>query len=332
MNKTPALLYRRGGRFKKMRTVRGFTFIFALLFFIRGEAQNLVPNPSFEDTLPNPNWGGAGLIQNIITDWYSPLPGSADYMSLIDPICPNCIASLQMPRTGNAYAGYYTFDTAVTNNRECVSVKLLDTLEGGKRYFVEFFVSRHEGLSYACGNMGAYFSASPITTSNGITNYTPQIENDFITEKLLNDTEWVKISGTFIAAGNEAYLNITNFTPDSILDTTFVGGGFSNHIATYYFIDDVSVVEYIDTLPEPPTEITLTPSPNDGTMQLKGNFPAGTKLEFFNALGQSVYYDEIPEGDQQQVISAPTLAAGIYIYVVSANGLRLKADRVVVIH
>jgi len=308
---------------------RLFTFGLLLFCFDRIEAQNLVPNPSFEDTLPNPDWGGSAYIHNVITEWYTPLPGSADYHSLINPICPNCIASQQMPRTGNAFSGFYTFDTAATNNRECVSVKLIDTLEAGKRYRVEFYVSRYEVFKYGCGNVGAYFSPAAIMTSNGITTYTPQIENNASAEPLLNDTGWTKVSGVFVAAGDEAYLNITNFTPDNLSDTTFVGGGISNNVAAYYFIDDVSVLKLEDTIP-PMLPISLTPSPNNGTMQLRGTFPAGTRIEFFDMLGQRVRQEDVPDGSTPFDIYAPELAAGMYLYRVVTNTQELTSGKIVI--
>jgi gliding motility-associated-like protein len=53
---------------------------------------------------------------------------------------------------------------------------------------------------------------------------------------------WEKISIPFIASGGEQYLIIGNFTPYSLMDTLFVGGGNSDYgIFGYYFIDDVAI-------------------------------------------------------------------------------------------
>ena len=222
--------------------------IFVLLtFFVKSEAQNLVPNPDFEDTIPNPNWIGG--FHGMCADWINLTPGTADYWTDLNPFCPGCASLAHIPRSGNAYAGFYTYDIRVTDGREAISVQLYDTLEVGKKYCVEFYTSRYREMNYACGNIGAYFSSSPPSTSSGIVSFVPQISNDPTNDHLTDDVNWIKISGSFIANGNEQWMTITNFSPDNLIDTTFTGGGSTTDTVTYYFVDDISVILCPDTIP-----------------------------------------------------------------------------------
>ena len=119
--------------------------------------------------------------------------------------------------------------------------------------------------------LGVYFDdgsvSTPIYIYMGLVAVTPQVYN---TLQLLNDTvNWMKIEGSFIATGNEKYITIGNFFPDSLSDIGFFGTPTS--WGAYYYIDDVSVIDMSlpayagnDTLIQPGDSVFIGRQPEIG--------------------------------------------------------------------
>jgi hypothetical protein len=81
-------------------------------------------------------------------------------------------------------------------------------------------------------------------------NFEPQIKND--TNNQLNDMlNWVKVSDTLIAMGNEKWITIGNFLNDTLSQISPIDSVCSQPnsfgCGAYYFIDDVSVTLIDDT-------------------------------------------------------------------------------------
>ena len=227
-------------------------FFLSFLFFINfSYSQNLVPNSSFEDTISFNNWLSIGQPDfGMIPPWFC-AGGSPDYWSESwggfsqVPDVPN--AGFQYPHSGIAFIGIGVYWSGGTFY-EYIETPLIHPLVGGKKYCVSFYVSLGNTSMFAIDAIGAYFSndsiMSPPPIQAGFTiKVTPQIENS--RGNYINDTSnWVEISGVFIASGGESFLTIGNFRVDSLTDTLHVkvdSALFSQNVA-YYFIDDVSVV------------------------------------------------------------------------------------------
>lgn len=211
--------------------------------------QNLVPNGSFEDTLSCPN--GTSAISKC-KNWYDPNLCSSDYFNICSPIytdvsVPQNFAGYQYPRTGNAYAGFYVYNSFYpTSLREAIGVELTETLKKDVEYCVKFYVSLGDSMYYAVNKISLAFTntkyLNPICNFDTI-NLNPQINSNgnFINSK----TDWTEISSNYLANGDERFLIITNFQPNNQLDTLFLSNGGiknSNTIASYYYIDDVSII------------------------------------------------------------------------------------------
>ena len=297
-------------------------------------AQNLVPNPSFELHTMCPT-GQDQLFKSKY--WYKPTANSSDYYHACyngtsnTPVdVPQNFAGWQHPRTGNAYAGIGTsaFEPQVNYNaREYISSRLFDSLQVGKRYCIEFFISLADSSVYAMDRLGVYFfndSTVDMSTIDYLP-YVPQVETD--SGLVFNDTSaWTKISGSFVAQGGERYFMIGNFHSDSAtaLDTFPAGTWYW----AYYYIDDVSVYLCEDTLPVP-EEITLTPSPSNGIVQLKGNFPGGAELKLYDMLGQSAGVISIEDGVCDRTLFLP-FASGIYLYRIESGDMLLQSGKLLI--
>jgi hypothetical protein len=147
--------------------------------------------------------------------------------------------------------------------------------------------------------------------------------------RFLNDTlNWMLVSDTFIAEGGERYFVVSNIdTANTQFSNNNPGGG------CYYYFDDFDVhcIDCTSDTSEPPVfpVITISPTLTQGEIIVSGDFPAGTKLEVFDVLGQLVYYDELQSGNQTQTVFLQ-LSAGVYTCRVKAEGNVLKTEKVVV--
>lgn len=198
---------------------------------------NLVPNPSFESYSPCPTTSGQ---LNNVTSWSRPTNASSDYMNSCHtgPIVgvPSNVFGTQAARTGNGYIHLICGAPNSGDYREYAQCQLTSPLAAGVTYDVQFYVSRTDG-ERAVAQIGAYFSTTAIssTTSNAF-NLVPQVESS----TLITDTSnWVLISGSFMASGGEQYLTIGNLR--NAANTTISNVGSGHNWASYYF-EDVSVV------------------------------------------------------------------------------------------
>lgn len=216
-----------------------------ILFCKYSFTQNLVPNPSFEDTIQCP--AGLNSLTNAI-NWINPTIASPDHFHSCNTgtagVPSNGFGS-QAARTGNSYVGIHTSDFVSSNEyREYIQCELTSPLQIGQKYKVAFFVSLSEGSGKACDNIGAYLSSAQISSSSNLTLlYSPQITSP-INAPTTSKTEWTEITGTFMATGGEKYITIGVFTTNANTNWVNVNGGWSSE--PYYYIDDVSVIK-VDT-------------------------------------------------------------------------------------
>lgn len=104
-------------------------------------------------------------------------------------------------KNGNNYIGIVSYLKG-GNLKEYIYQKLTTPLQSGKIYCLSFYASKSDRVPYAIKNIGAYFSLSIPTVSNGHEiNATPQVVN---TGGFISDTiQWTQIQGCFTANGGE---------------------------------------------------------------------------------------------------------------------------------
>jgi hypothetical protein len=177
-------------------------------------------------------------------DWTNPNFSSPDYFNE----CAFSLAFFQAPHSGSAYVGFASYDPNGTNQREYVTVELLDTLVNGRSYWVEFYTTVGEGWStVASNNLGIHFSDTALHSTN-LFYFDVPAQVKYFNNEIIDDTSnWVKVSGIYKAHGGEAFITLGNFNTDA---ETTVGmeysDGFINQ--TYFLIDDVSVIP-LDSIP-----------------------------------------------------------------------------------
>lgn len=289
--------------------------------------QNIVPNYSFEDTVHCPFLPGQIYFAPA---WQDPNNGSSDLLNACNNSgnglvgVPQNVGGYQYARTGMGYAGIMTYAQGA-NFREYIQAKLINPLEINKKYYVEFYVSLFDTQTVACNNIGVYFSdtavAAPLLS---IINVTPQISNDILLNPLTDKTNWIKISGSFIASGTENYITIGNFLDDISSDTVYVGGGCTGCDASGYYIDDVSVICCDCDTDSSTLFIPNTFTPNNDGLNEEFKVQAQNIKEFkgmiYNRWGQLLYeWEDTSEGWDGKY-KGNNVPEGIYIYAIKATG------------
>ena len=224
-----------------------------LLYFVLclctiSKAQNnLVPNGDFEihDTCPNLysnkiNYALGWTVALQTTDYFN---SCATYSPFLIP--NNERGYQQDYHNGQGYAGILVFDNDAANGyaRECMQIKLIDTLKQNIKYLASMYVSKGNDLDYAIATIGMLFTDTIINlgTTQGIIYANPQVHGQVLLADTLN---WTLVQDTFIATGNEAYLTIGNFNTTGSSDTVNVYRNWQSSIdGAYYYIDGVSVYD-----------------------------------------------------------------------------------------
>lgn len=226
------------------RRLSAFSAFLLVGFF--GWSQNLVPNPSFEDYTSCPTNFNTGAPLECVP-WVKATQATSDYFNECgsgNADVPANFAGNQPARTGAAYCGFYA--KYLFPYREYIMAPLPAPLTAGQFYYFSMWVSLAD-LGW-CGvpELGAYFSVNPPPPGGVIwLNVTPQVEYQ---GGFLSDEEnWMLVDGCFYAEGGESYVTIGNFHDDA--DTPTDPNCSGNSLTSYYYVDDVSLVESM--APEP---------------------------------------------------------------------------------
>ncbi len=230
-----------------------------LLTFGDIQAQNLVPNPSFEGMNACPtglnNISLAPSTADVL-DWYSPTDGAPDLFSscVSSPSSagvPSNLYGFQFAQTDSSYAGVTVYGPG--NNRDYLAVQLTTPMTEGQAYCVDFNVSLADFTYIASSGMGAYFTNDPAEANNilngglPLSSYVPQVQYTGL--PITDASGWTSINGTFIPddAGYQ-WMIIGNFSANASTTTVDVSApGVSGFLdLSYYYIEDVSVEALAD--------------------------------------------------------------------------------------
>ncbi len=300
-------------------------------FLLKGYGQNLVPNPSFEIDSLCPN---ACCQLNYATPWH----GAGEDAEYFNGCAGSAILSYGVPlnwlgyqsaRTGNAYAGLFCYwNTSSGDESDYIQVRLTDTLEQEKTYCISFYDNR--AISYyphnelAITKIGLYVSDTAITDTSLyiMSYYTPQIVSP-AGVYLGDTTNWVEISGIYLAHGGERYITIGNF--NAVTDT--IGIINSNDLSVaYYYVDDVSVERCnvgVEELEE--ENISISPNPATNQFTIENSQLRINVIHIYSVLGKEVFSQQLTTNNQQLSIDISMWKAGIYfVEVETKKGLVRK--------
>jgi len=313
--------------------MKKFIIYLCLFSAIKADSQNLVLNPSFEDTILCPTT----IFPMQCKYWYRATMGSPDYFSEQPNIfcgtsyVPQSGVGYQYARTGIAYVGLATLMQPLNpnylNRREYIGGELSDTLKQGHEYCVSFYVSVAEELKYVTDGIGLYLSVDSAVdyTININLSFIPQIENP--SGNIIYDTlNWVQISGTYIANGGEKYLTIGNFKDNANTMIDSINNSVpQSQYESYLFIDDVSVIDCTVGISEVNDNLSigkLYPNPANTVVYYEDNLNDIEKgiIQLQDISGRNLKEYNLKSGVNRITISVSDLAKGIYMVKIKING------------
>jgi len=226
-----------------MKWVPAFCLFVARLSF----AQNLVPNPGFEEFLKCPISFSTDPKHFGPNNWNSPTQGTPDYFNkcaIGDMDVPRNWAGVSFAHSGFGYAGIYAWSTAGHNYREYVQCKLKEPLKAGVNYNLQFFYRLSSYSVYAIDRIGLALVDSAIKVNHdSLLQVNPVLTKINDIETLTN--EWYQASAKYQAKGGEQFLVIGNFADNNTTVSRKIeyreGKSLMLGSSAYYYIDDVSV-------------------------------------------------------------------------------------------
>jgi hypothetical protein len=291
-----------------------FTFFCFLLLAFQSFGQiNLVPNPSFEDTVSCPFY----FNQIDRSQQWSSYRGSPDYYNLCSSDyvgIPYNDAGFQFPKSGNAYAGFYSYAKFALNDREGLGIQLIQPLQIGVKYYVSFYlalaVGENQHNNIASNKIGIKFYSQPYSVFNPapIDNF-----SQIVTDSIVSDSvHWTQIKGSFISDSIYSHLCISNFFVDSLTTTLSYD---SLAAFSYYYIDDLvvstdSTLAYVPQIGSIEDDVNIYYNPSDQNILIKGYNMK--QYSIYNSLGKC-QLEEISLISDEVKINCAELVPGMYL-------------------
>jgi outer membrane protein OmpA-like peptidoglycan-associated protein len=232
---------------------RAFILVLLSVEFVTGIAQNLVPNPGFEELLYCPHSFSTDRKDFKAPGWNSPTRGTPDLFhacSWGEADVPYNWAGSSNAHSGKGYAGIYVWShpNESRNYREYIQCRLAEPLQAGKSYRLEFYFKLASNSVYAANRIGLALSNEEVNLSHDqVIDRVPVLSVEKDTAITVTTGSWELAAAEVVAAGGEQYLIIGNFFDNQSTKSTRLPHRIGkNHMLThsaYYYIDDVSVAQ-----------------------------------------------------------------------------------------
>ena len=298
--------------------------LIALLFFqFNAIAQNLVPNPSFEEHDGCPN---TFFNLSYVNDWF-PINGSPDYFNRCSNHgfgIPYNVEGMQETflQNGDAYIGE-AFNIYQMNQSELICVQLLQPLIIGRQYFFSMNASPENNYNNRpgcfCNKIGFNLSTFKPDESNGNVLWSLNFSSTtFAYDSIIDDTTiWYNIKSAIIADSAYRYISIGVFYPKDSLNWLCRD---SQSYYTYTYIDDVcvsldSTICYTKNK-ELPTSLFTVSYSNGELIVAGGRDYEMVNVTCYSILGQIIFHYS---GTERRWVR--NFAKGIYIVIINNEKL-----------
>ena len=236
----------------------------ATLAFQGLQAQNLVPNASFEQVAEDTKEKDIktfGLVNTVTNEWSGATDVSPDLFMVREKpskvTAPCNDYGFQEPQDGDFYAGFRAYSKSPKLKRSYLQVQLTEKLEANQKYCVSFDLSLADLSRYAVPDIGAILSDRKIERGGTA----PIVQKPDVQHKsnktMVYMDGWETVCGTFTGTGEEEYLIIGCFGGDASIEEEKVKrptgndcyAGKAQQAQAYYYIENVKV-EAITALSE----------------------------------------------------------------------------------
>jgi gliding motility-associated-like protein len=198
------------------------------------------------------------------------------------------------------------------------------------------YISASSLCAIVINQLGAYFSSSAISRNDHkpFTQIPQVIFED--TDYFKDTVNWQKLTGQFIATGNEGFITIGDFKDTLSTDTLRLlpYDPSMPDFTAYYYIDDVSLIDITDTIsPPPPTSSDTVKIPNVFTPNNDGvndvfrisGLKKGDEVDIYNRWG--ILVGEINEPEEiwdGRTTGGAVCSAGVYFYIIFSENPKIK--------
>lgn len=227
--------------FQELINRKALLFLVIVLLASSLIAQNLVPNGDFER---DRHWFGFRTLGKL-SYWKKANKTTPDYF-----FGEFNFVGKQKPHSGSHYIGITVHPQAGKTRYEYVeyiSIKLNTSLKSDRIYCISMYVSRADPEYYATNDLNYTFNKQRLKKGGkGFIETYNYKRFEYADDSILKSKkDWMYVCSSFIAKGNEKYLTIGYFNPNIKLYK--IDKGKPTSISTYYYIDDVSLVEIEDS-------------------------------------------------------------------------------------
>ena len=113
----------------------------------------------------------------------------------------------------------------------------------------------------------------------------------------INNYQWFKISGKYLADGGEKYVTIGNFNASVKKDMARMNIFKFGFKEAYYFVDDISLIKAKEAVEKVKVEIvgSFSIDDQDSVLQVKNNIKVGEKVQLKNIFFENGRYYLLPE-------------------------------------
>ena len=300
--------------------IRYIFISFILMLQLKTIAQNLVPNPGFEQLKLCPSFNNMNLIDDHIekfcADWENvgmfkglSSGGGGQYFHECTNDAYNGVPQnyhgYQNANNGKSYASLRFSGTYSSNSTHYFAVKLVKSLSIGRKYTLRFYASLADSSKSSINNIGMLLSTQKLIIPDfrQLNNHAMPNRAHLYSKELITDKEnWIKIEGTIIADSSYEYLTIGNFFDfDKILNSD---PSMYWHLMVY--IDDVSVEETVKYIAAAKKVICKGTSATLSALGADENFFWSTNKSDTLSIANEIEY---------------TPSTSSFIYLISTNGI-----------
>jgi len=213
------------------------------------QAQNLVPNSSFEEYFSCPENFNTHHREFLLPGWRPANIGTPDHFhSCSWGACdvPFNWAGQSNPHSGSGYVGIYVWDNREEgrNYREYVQTSLLEKLQAGRKYRISFYYRLASYAAWSIDRIGAHLSDTAFALPDDEVIRT-SLELSVVRSDAKPPDGWQLATVDYTARGGEQVLTIGNFFDNITTRSRKVnlkkGKSPMLEHSSYYYIDDVSV-------------------------------------------------------------------------------------------
>ncbi len=301
-------------------------------------AQNLVPNPSFEEYIECPSF----LNQISRATGWSRVRGSPDFFNRCDTTDPTGIVSellgvpanavgWQEPATGDGYAGVVLYENSPfggdSETREHLGISLAEPLQPGIPVYISMKVSPTtagpiQDFRWITYGAGIRFTMQPYE-SNGLEPL-PNQAAAYQIDAPMDTSAWYLISGVYVPDSAYEYVVLGNFFSDTLLTLEVLNpNSLDIDTVAYVYLDDICVsyeLGYCETdigWPELSDDMRVTAYPvpftDHCTLTFNRDVSTAMTAELVDLSGRIAWRANVPQGQRTIGIEVPGLTGGVYV-------------------